>query len=115
MTLPYEFDTSDVWRTILKGMFGLTLLIALSLLYTLASRQWAMRPYRRKRSARERGPSELVIGGLLIELVIGIEAGGPNGAVLVLHMLRQADMQPRRLAASLERISGSMGMTRPAR
>ncbi|SRR5258708_27525059 len=41
MTLPYEFDTSDVWRMILKGAFGLTLLIALSLLYTLASRQWA--------------------------------------------------------------------------
>ena len=40
LTLPYEFDTSDVWRMILKGTFGLTLLITLSLLYTLASRQW---------------------------------------------------------------------------
>lgn len=41
LTLPYEFDTSDVWRIILKGTFGLTLLITLSLLYTLASRPWA--------------------------------------------------------------------------
>jgi hypothetical protein len=40
LTLPYEFDTSDVWRTILKGAFGLTALIILMLLYTLASRQW---------------------------------------------------------------------------
>jgi hypothetical protein len=40
LALPYEFDTSDVWRTILKGAFGLTALITLSLLYTLASRQW---------------------------------------------------------------------------
>ena len=41
LALPYEFDTSDVWRMILKGTFGLTLLIILSLLYTLVSRQWA--------------------------------------------------------------------------
>ena len=40
ITLPYEFDTTGVWRMILKGTFGLTLLITLSLLYTLASRQW---------------------------------------------------------------------------
>jgi hypothetical protein len=40
LTLPYEFDTSNVWRTILKGAFGLTALITLALLYTLASRQW---------------------------------------------------------------------------
>jgi hypothetical protein len=41
LALPYEFDTSGVWRIILKGTFGLTLLITLSLLYTLASRPWA--------------------------------------------------------------------------
>jgi hypothetical protein len=41
LTLPYAFDTSDVWRTILKGAFGLTLAMTLSLLYTLLSRQWA--------------------------------------------------------------------------
>jgi hypothetical protein len=40
-TLPCEFDTSGVWRVILKGPFGLSLLITLSLLYTLVSRQWA--------------------------------------------------------------------------
>jgi len=31
LTLPYEFDTNDVWRLILKAMFGLTLLITLAL------------------------------------------------------------------------------------
>ena len=41
LALPYEFDTSDVWRLILKGTFALTLLMILSLLYTVASRQWA--------------------------------------------------------------------------
>ena len=41
LTLPYEFDTSDVWRTILKGAFGLTALIALLLLVALVSRKWA--------------------------------------------------------------------------
>ena len=40
LTLPYEFDTSGVWRMILKGTFGLTILITLSLVYTLVSRQW---------------------------------------------------------------------------
>ncbi len=40
LALPYEFDTSDVWRTILKGTFGLTLLTVLSLLYALLARQW---------------------------------------------------------------------------
>ncbi|MEO8008508.1 MAG: hypothetical protein ABI728_08325 [Betaproteobacteria bacterium] len=40
LTLPYEFDTSDVWRLILKAMSGLTLLITLALAYTLVSRQW---------------------------------------------------------------------------
>jgi hypothetical protein len=41
LALPYEFDTSDVWRMILKGTFALTLLISLALVYTLISRQWA--------------------------------------------------------------------------
>ena len=41
LTLPYEFDTRDVWRMILEGTLGLTFLITLALLYTLASRQWA--------------------------------------------------------------------------
>lgn len=40
LSLPYEFDTSRVWRMILTGMIGLTLVITLSLLYTLLSRQW---------------------------------------------------------------------------
>ena len=40
--LPYEFDTTDVWRTILKGTFGITLLITVSLFYTLVTRQWAV-------------------------------------------------------------------------
>src|SRR4026207_2509298 len=41
LVLPYEFDTSDVWRLILKGSFALTLAMILSLLYTVASRPWA--------------------------------------------------------------------------
>ena len=41
LSLPYEFDTSDVWQLILKGTIGLTLLITLAMLYTLVSRQWA--------------------------------------------------------------------------
>ena len=40
LALPYEFDTSGVWRMILKGALGLTLVLTLSLLYTLVSRQW---------------------------------------------------------------------------
>jgi hypothetical protein len=41
ITLPYRFDTSDVWRTILKGAFGLNALLVFSVLYTvLISRQW---------------------------------------------------------------------------
>jgi len=41
ITLPYRFDTSDVWRTILKGAFGLNALLAFCLAFTvLVSRQW---------------------------------------------------------------------------
>jgi len=41
ITLPYRFDTSSVWRTILKGAFGLNALIVFCILYTLMiSRQW---------------------------------------------------------------------------
>jgi hypothetical protein len=39
LTLPYQFDSSDVWRVILKGMFDAPLLITLALAYALASRQ----------------------------------------------------------------------------
>ena len=42
LVLPYEFDTTDVWRMILKGAFGFTLLIALMLLHVLISGQWAV-------------------------------------------------------------------------
>jgi hypothetical protein len=41
VTLPYRFDTSTVWRTILKGAFGLNALLIVGLLYAfLASRPW---------------------------------------------------------------------------
>ena len=41
ITLPYEFDTSDVWRTILKGAFGLNALMIACILYgVVVSRQW---------------------------------------------------------------------------
>jgi hypothetical protein len=40
-SLPYRFDTSSVWRTILKGAFGLNALLVLGILFTvLASRPW---------------------------------------------------------------------------
>ena len=40
--LPYRFDTSSVWRTILKGAFAFDALIILSVLYwVLISHQWA--------------------------------------------------------------------------
>src|SRR6266478_8498472 len=35
ITLPYRFDTSSVWHTILKGAFGLNALLALSILFTV--------------------------------------------------------------------------------
>ena len=41
VTLPYRFDTSTVWRTILKGAFGLNALLVVGVLYSLlASRPW---------------------------------------------------------------------------
>jgi hypothetical protein len=41
ITLPYAFETSGVWRTILKGAFGLNALIIGGILYSvLVSRQW---------------------------------------------------------------------------
>ena len=41
VTLPYRFDTSSVWRTILKGAFGFNALIVLCIIYALLiSRQW---------------------------------------------------------------------------
>jgi hypothetical protein len=39
--LPYRFDTSAVWRTVLKGAFGLNALLVAGVLYALlASRPW---------------------------------------------------------------------------
>jgi hypothetical protein len=41
ITLPYRFDTNSVWRTILKGAFGLNALLVLAILFTLlVSREW---------------------------------------------------------------------------
>jgi len=41
IALPYEFDTSSIWRTILKGAFGLNALLIVGILYSLlVSRQW---------------------------------------------------------------------------
>ena len=41
ITLPYRFDTSSVWHTILKGAFALNaLLLACILFALLMSRQW---------------------------------------------------------------------------
>jgi hypothetical protein len=53
ITLPYEFDTSSVWRTILKGAFALNAFLVVSILYTLVSRPWTT-----------------AIGLLLIELLV---------------------------------------------
>src|SRR5262249_11803784 len=40
ISLPYRFDTSSVWRTILKGAFGLNALLTFSILFTvLVSRE----------------------------------------------------------------------------
>ena len=40
ITLPYRFDTSSVWHTILKGAFGLNALLAFCILFTvLVSRE----------------------------------------------------------------------------
>lgn len=41
ITLPYEFNTSSIWRTILKGAFALNALLIVSILYSLlVSRPW---------------------------------------------------------------------------
>jgi hypothetical protein len=41
ITLPYGFDTSRVWHTILKGAFGLNALLVLGILYSvLMAREW---------------------------------------------------------------------------
>jgi len=53
VALPYEFDTSSVWHTILKGAFALNALLIVSILYSLVSRPWTT-----------------VIGLLLIELLV---------------------------------------------
>jgi hypothetical protein len=40
--LPYHFNTSNVWRTILKGAFALNALLLFGMLYTLlVRREWA--------------------------------------------------------------------------
>ena len=38
--LPWSFDTTSVWHTILKGAFGLNALLALGLVVKLLSRRW---------------------------------------------------------------------------
>jgi hypothetical protein len=40
ITLPYRFDTSGVWRTILKGAFALNAFLVISILYSLVARPW---------------------------------------------------------------------------
>jgi len=41
ITLPYRFDTSSVWRTIIKGAFGLNALLGFCILFALlVQRQW---------------------------------------------------------------------------
>jgi len=43
VVLPYEFDTSDVWRKIIKGVFALNAVIILGLLYSLLiSHRWGV-------------------------------------------------------------------------
>src|SRR5512137_366825 len=42
ITLPYRFDTSSVWRTILKGAFAINAVLLFGMLYTLVvRREWA--------------------------------------------------------------------------
>ena len=38
ITLPYRFDTSNTWHTILKGAFGLNAVLVFGILYTLLVR-----------------------------------------------------------------------------
>ena len=41
ITLPYRFDTSSVWHTILKGAFGLNAVLVLGFFYALlVQREW---------------------------------------------------------------------------
>jgi hypothetical protein len=40
IALPYRFDTSNVWHTILKGAFGLNALLVLSVLASALMRRW---------------------------------------------------------------------------
>ena len=40
IALPYRFGTSDVWHTILKGAFGLNVLLLLSLVFAIFARPW---------------------------------------------------------------------------
>ena len=41
ITLPYRFDTCNIWRTILKGAFSLNAVLVFGILYTLLVRhQW---------------------------------------------------------------------------
>jgi len=39
ITLPYRFDTSNVWRTVLTGAFGLNAVLVAGLVYTLVVRR----------------------------------------------------------------------------
>jgi hypothetical protein len=39
IALPYQFDTSNVWRTILKGAFGLNAVLVFGIFYTLLVRR----------------------------------------------------------------------------
>jgi hypothetical protein len=39
LTLPYQFDTSNTWRTILKGAFALNAVLGFGILYTLIVRR----------------------------------------------------------------------------
>jgi hypothetical protein len=40
LQLPWSFDTTSIWHTILKGAFGLNALLGLGLILKLLSRRW---------------------------------------------------------------------------
>jgi len=40
ITLPYRFDTSSVWHTILKGAFGLNAVLICGLVFSVFARPW---------------------------------------------------------------------------
>lgn len=42
ITLPYRFDTSSVWHTILKGALGLNVLLILCVAFSAFTRPWPM-------------------------------------------------------------------------